>query len=275
MTQSAIPLCVTTGVKGRPDLQERARALAHELGGVYYPREKDNIPEVLAATGAKRALVVTHTKLVLRDGDSEFEYSFHPNLAMLRGYNVTRGWRDLYVEAAALQPGESVLDCTLGFAGEATLAALMVGETGKVVGLESVPELAAVTRDGVSRFDLEPKILEEAMRRVHVVTASYRDYLREAPDASFDLVYFDPFFDERLPGSENSVSPLALFGNTEPLDTASIHEARRVARRRVVIKHPRRDALPPEIESLVEESVTGRKSRVVYKILPPLAAGLT
>ncbi|MEO7718137.1 MAG: class I SAM-dependent methyltransferase [Capsulimonas sp.] len=268
MTQNAAPLCVTTGVNGRPEIQERARQLAHELGAVYYTREKRNIPEVLTATGANRVLVVTHTKLVLRERNTDFEYAFHPNLAMLRGYNVTRGWRDLYVEAAALQPGESVLDCTLGFAGEAALAALMVGELGTVVGLESVPELAAVTRDGVSRFELEPKVLEDAMRRIQVVTADYRDYLRQAPDSSFDLVYFDPFFDERLPGSENSVSPLALFGNSEPLDPASIHEARRVARRRVVIKHPRHEPLPPEIESLVMESVTGRKSRVVYKILP-------
>ena len=272
MTTNAVTLCVTTGVHGRADLQLRARELAEELGGVYYVREKRNIAEVLAATGARRALIVTHNKLVLRDRDSELDYSFHPNLAMLRGYNVIRGWRDLYVEAAALRPGESVLDCTLGFAGEATLASLMVGETGKVVGLESVPELAAVTREGAQRFELEPKELRAALRRVRVVTASYREYLPQCEDGSFDLVYFDPFFDERLPGSENSVSPLALFGNTEPLDSASIHEARRVARRRVVIKHPRHDALASEIESLVSESVTGRKSRVVYDILPPLQA---
>ena len=80
-----------------------------------------------------------------------------------------------------------------------------------------------------------------------VVTADHRDFLPRCAAGAFDVVYFDPFFAERLAGSENSVSPLAHFGDPMPLDTAAVQEARRVARRRVVIKHPKYEPLPPEL----------------------------
>lgn len=68
-----------------------------------------------------------------------------------------------------------------------------------------------------------------------------------------------------LPGSENSVSPLFFFGNPAPLDAASVHQARRV-----VVKHPTREALPGGLVNDVSEIMTARKSRVQYDVLPPL-----
>jgi len=59
-------------------------------------------------------------------------------------------------------------------------------------------------------------------------------------------------FGERLAGSENSVSPLAHFGDPTPLQTFAVQEARRIARRRVVIKHPKYEPLPPELAALFE-----------------------
>lgn len=41
------------------------------------------------------------------------------------------------VEAMDLKPKMSVLDCTLGLGTDATVASYIVGENGKVVGLES------------------------------------------------------------------------------------------------------------------------------------------
>ena len=51
-------------------------------------------------------------------------------------------FRTIFCKPTGLAPGDRLLDCTLGFASEASLAALSVGESGRVVGLESVPELA-------------------------------------------------------------------------------------------------------------------------------------
>lgn len=108
------------------------------------------------------------------------------------------------------------------------------------------------------------------MGRVHVVTADYRQFLPQCVDGEFDIVYFDPFFEERLPGSVNSISPLAHFGNPAPLAVGSVQEARRVARRRVVVKHPKHQPLPEELASCVAETVTTRKNRIQYDIFTPI-----
>lgn len=262
----AIGLAITTSAHPPDDLERQALALSEELNAPYLSRRNRNIARVFKESGCSRLLIVGADRLLLRAADGA-EYFFHPNLAILRGTNLLLGWRDLFADAAALREGDSVLDCTVGFATEATLASFLVGERGRVVGLESIPELAAVTRDGVSRFPLHPKELKEAMHRVEIVNADHRDYLARCELRSFDVVYFDPFFEDRLPGSENSVSPLFTFGNQTPLEPQSIRDAARVARRRVVIKHPKREPLPDEIQSLVTEEVTGRKSRVVYGVI--------
>lgn len=260
-------LAVTTAAAPPPDLETRARQLADELRAPYFPRRRVTAARLFAETGASRLLLVERERLLLRDAPTGASYFFHPNLMLVRGLNLRQGMRDVFADATGLEKGGTILDCTVGFAAEATLAAFLVGETGKVVGLESVPELAVVTREGLQTFRLQTENLEAAMRRVEIVTADYRDTLTACASNTFDVVYFDPFFDERLPGSEHSVSPLHVFGNPSPLDVSAVLEARRVARRRVVIKHPKHEPLPPEIMSLTTAIVSGRKSKVEYAIL--------
>lgn len=221
---------------------------------------------MLAESHADRLLIVENDALCLRDSSAEYRY--HPNMFLVRGLNHMRGNRDLFVEAAALSPGASVLDCTAGFACDAALAALVVGETGMVAALESVPELATLTREGLQRFPLLQKPLRAAMRRVAIVAADYRDYLPRAANRSFDVVAFDPFFEDRLPGSEHTMNPLARFGNLAPLDISSVIEAQRAARRRVLIKHPKSYELPDEIASARVDLVTTRRGGIAYSILP-------
>ena len=260
------PLVVTTGLAPQPSREAQAQKIALELNALFAPRNKRSIDRLLGETGADRLLIVENEHLCLRDREDEYRY--HPNMLLVRGLNMLRGTRDLYVEAAHLARGDSVLDCTAGFACEAALAALVVGDTGNVVALESVPELALVTRQGLQEFTLAQKPLREAMRRVVVCAADYRDYLPRAANRSFDVVAFDPFFDDRLPGSEHTVSPLARFGNRALLDIPSVIEAQRVARRRVLIKHPKSYDLPEEIRSARTDIVTTRRGGVAYSVLP-------
>ena len=262
-----IPFAVTTSAHPPLALETQARGYAAELHAPYVPRFGLPVPAVLAACGAERLLIAGLDHLRLRDRATDAEYFFHPNLFQVRAYNLAHGGRDHFLEAAQLAPGDSVLDCTLGFACEASLAALAVGTSGQVVGLESVPELALVTRIGTQSFALHSGTLTEALRRVQVVTANARAYLPGCPESSVDVVYFDPFFEHRLSGSEVSVSPLFVFGNPAPLEAETVDEARRVARRRVVIKHPRDEPLPGPVQEWVTEVVAGRKSRVVYSVL--------
>ena len=262
-----IPLAVTTSVYPPPSLEAQAREYAAELQAPFVPRFGLSLPDVFVNSDAHRLLVAGQDHLRLRDRGSGMEYFFHPNLFQVRAYNLLHGGRDHFLEAVQLNTGGSLLDCTLGFACEASLAALTVGESGHVVGLESVPELALVSRVGAQNFTLHSARLTEALRRVQVVTADAREYLPRQADLSVDVVYFDPFFEHRLSGSEVSVSPLFVFGNPASLDAETVKEARRVARRRVVIKHPRDEPLPEPVREGVTEVVASRKSRVVYSVV--------
>lgn len=267
MTPSpTLSLAVTTGGRPSPELEAEARRVADELQVAYAARNSGPLAKVFVETQAARLLVFGGDRLRLCN-ISGGEYFFHPNLAVVRAANLLRGQRDVFADATGLKNGESLLDCTLGFAGEAALGAILVGAAGRVVGLESVPELAAVTRHGLQSFEVPSMPLQNALRRIEVVCADYRDFLPRCATDAFDVVYFDPLFDERLPRSENSVTPLAAFGNPAPLDIDAVQQARRVARHRVVIKHPRHVPLPEELEADVSETLTGRKSRVVYAVL--------
>jgi hypothetical protein len=260
-------LAVTTSTNKSPELEERAQSIARELNGLYAPRSGGPLAPLFAETLAERIIVVEQGKLSLHD-QSGAEYRYHPNLALVRGLNYLRGQGDTYLRAAELSEGETVLDCTLGFGTEALLAALVVGANGEVIGLESVPELALLSREGMRQFRLVQKPLAEAMRRVGVVTADYRDYLPRAASHSADLVYFDPFFGEPVSGSEHTILPLARFGNRSPLDSRSVMEARRVARRRVLIKQPRNMDLS-EIAGDEGTLIGARRGHVSYLALPP------
>ncbi len=268
MTSSQlIPLAVTTSVRPSLILEAQARAYAAELDAPFVPRFGLSVADVFTTADAARLLIAGADHLRLRDRATGTEYFFHPNLFQVRAANVLRGAPDHFLEATQLQPGDSILDCTLGFASEASLASLAVGDTGQVTGLESVPELALVTRLGVQRFELHSQALTQALRRVQVETANSADYLPQCPDDSVDVVYFDPFFEHRLSGSEVSVSPLFVFGNPAPLQAGTVADARRVARRRVVIKHPRDEPLPEPVQGWVTETLSSRRRRVVYSVL--------
>jgi hypothetical protein len=267
-----MPLVITTSISTGRALECEARSLAARLGGLYAARRDESLEYLARETGAKRLLIVMPNRLVLYDPVSKLEYFYHPNMVLVRAHNLFRGAHDLFAEAVDLRPGDRHLDATLGFGTEAILAALLVGPSGAVTGLESVPELAEVTRCGMQSFVPSSPRIAEAMRRVDVVTASYRDYLARCATGAYDVVYFDPFFGVHLTGANVAVDPLAAFGNCAPLDMASLREARRVARRRVVVKRTKWAPFPEEPAGESARIVTTRRSRLayfVYEALPP------
>jgi hypothetical protein len=259
-------LGITTALSPSPELLERARGVADELHapilsrrGVGFPRLFELHPDL------SRLLVVQTNRLMLvqRTGEALF---YHPNTAYLRLGNVLRGGRDLLLEAAALGPGDSVLDCTLGYAAEAILCAHVVGESGEVHGVEAVPELGIVVREGLKTVVTDHHAVNEAMRRVSVVHLGHHlEYLRACPARRYDVVCFDPFFEEVLRNSQ-TFAPLRAFGEHSALLPEAIQEARRVARRRVVVKAVRWAETLPALD--VTEVVTSRSSKVAYGVLP-------
>lgn len=262
-------LIVTTALKFDRGLEKRAKGVARELGAHFVPRRALGMAKLFPQyPDAVRALIVQTDRMLLvsRDGHELF---YHPNLAHLRMGNLLRGGRDLLIDAAELRPGDSVLDGTLGYAGEAILCAHIVGDTGEVHGVEAVPELGIIVREGLQTVQTENEALNAAMRRVRVVyLGNHLEYLRTCPDARYDVVCFDPFFDEMLHESR-PMGPLRAFGDLSGLLPEAVEEARRVARRSVIVKAEKHSTI---LETLgVTQFVTSKSSKVVYGVLPAIS----
>jgi hypothetical protein len=270
LEQSA-DIFVTTALKRTPELDEYAGSLAAELKAPFLARADLGMPKLFEAHPEfEKALVVQSGRLLLvrRTGEELF---YHPNMAFLRLGNLLRGGRDLLMDATELQPGESVLDATLGYAAEAILCAYLVGETGEVHGVEAVPELGIVVREGLRSVRTDQEILNAAMRRVRVVHLGHHlDFLRGCEDDRYDVVCFDPFFEEMLEQS-HAIGPLRVFGSHSALLPDAVREARRVARRRVVVKTEKwADTLS---DLGITERCGSRGGKVVYGILDTEKAG--
>jgi SAM-dependent methyltransferase len=137
--------------------------------------------------------------------------------------------RDPFFEAADLRPGDAVLDCTLGLGADALVAAVAVGPSGRVVGIEGSGALAAWVGEGLARYG------DPAAARIEVRAGDHGALLASLPDRSFDVVCFDPMFRHARaePGGFDVVRALA---DATPLSPAALERARRVARRWVLVK---------------------------------------
>ena len=293
---------VTTGRDPLPEQECRARRLAAELGATYLPRADGSLARLVVAglrprrqsapppagqpapkpacqvaasldrptapgtprrTGQPLVLVVERRRLSLYvDGQALY---YHPGMALQRLRRLRQGRVDPMVEAMALGAGDRVLDATLGLAADALVASAVVGPEGRVVGLERVPVLAVLVREGLRSYPWPDPELAAAAARIEVYAADHRGWLCQQPPGSFDVVYFDVMFERPLSGSAAMVAwrRVAFEGALEP---QTVEEARRVARRCVVLKD-RRDSTrlaqlkPPRLAG-------GRASRVVYGVWP-------
>ncbi|MBM7867252.1 class I SAM-dependent methyltransferase [Heliobacterium gestii] len=255
-------LRITTVHKSTPSVEARARALAAELGALFVPREGKSAERLAQEAGEKAILIVEKNRLTLRQGEDAF--FFHPNMATLRIRAVKEGKWDPLVHALDIRPGDRILDCTLGLGADALVAASVVGDRGEVIGIEHSPLIALIVREGLQQ-PLQGRVaaLQQAMGRIRVVQGDHRALLSGFSDGSFDSVYFDPMF-RRPQRASNGIGGLRQLADPRPLEAAVIAEARRVARRRVVLKE-RRDSL--EWERLAPERIEcGRYAPVAYGI---------
>jgi len=231
-----VRLAVTTPLRPPPAEVEAALQAAQRYGLPYVAREGRALSRVTAEVGAEAALVLSTARAVLSAGGAEHAWS--PGMGALRlkrhldaraGRRSDPTARDPFLEAAGIVPGDEVLDCTAGLGADALVAAGAAGPGGRVVGLESSQALAAWTGEGLRRY------AAEAARRVEVLHADHGAWLRAAPARAFDVVVFDPMFRHARaePGGFDVVRRLS---DPRPLDPAALAEARRVARRWVVVK---------------------------------------
>ena len=224
---------VTTALRPDGDAIRRARTIAEELGCPFHNRAGDPLDDVRAATGRQNLIILTWDEVRLVTPGNTF--LFHPNMAARRIEAMLRGEVDRLSSFMDLKSGDCLLDATCGLGADAIVAAHTVGEAGRVLAVERSRLLGAMVRHGMKIYRHRTLEVESAMRRVEVVTAEAEEVLKSEADHSWDVVTFDPMFDETVTLSHglDVVKMLGWPGSTTPEGVA---EASRVARRCVVMK---------------------------------------
>ncbi|WP_397537899.1 class I SAM-dependent methyltransferase [Rummeliibacillus pycnus] len=229
-----IKTIVTTA--GRPDNESRqlAAKACQALYASFVERQKRSIMKI-AETEHANVVVAGKNRFEYYPFGAKEAFFFHPSSAAFRLKRVARGEHDPLLDAVNLQEGNSLLDCTLGIGSDSMLAAFAVGESGKVVGCEGNPNVAFIVSEGMKRYDITQLPLLKCMERISVIPSLAIDYLKQQPDRSFDVVYMDPMFEETIEESINFI-PLRNAGLHDSLSDEWIAEAKRVAKKRVVLK---------------------------------------
>lgn len=226
-------MIVTTSYNVTSELEAEARAFADQWGWTYFKRERRSLQQMKEQYKSDEIIILSREQA--RWSGPTGQFTFHPSLAVVRIKRLRNGDTDVLKEIAALSPGDTVLDATLGFAADAITAAHIVGEEGRVVGLESEPRIAALVEYGLKHFPIDVPEVKQAMSRVHVKATNHLTFMEQCPDNAFDVVYFDPMFRVEIPHSE-AMAPLRQLANDSPLSLASVKQACRIARKCVVLK---------------------------------------
>ncbi len=248
---------VTTAPSGDPAEAER---LAARCGLLAQPRRERSLEQLAAESAGAPVLVLASRRADLHLGGRSYRAS--PGLSLLRVARARLGEPDPLVRAAGLREGDRVLDATLGLGGDALVAAQATGAD--VVGLEASPVLAAFTLAALRRLPPRDAALG---RLIEVRVARHGDALLELPARSFDVVLFDPMF--RRAGEAAPLFDLVrTLAEHAPLRAHDLLEARRVARRGVLVK----DAWPgAELARLRLTPLPARRlPRIVFGWAPAL-----
>ncbi|MBO8170916.1 MAG: class I SAM-dependent methyltransferase [Bacillaceae bacterium] len=228
-------MIVSTSTSAPEPIQKTASDLAQDLNAPYIYRDRKTLAQLFQDYEGEPLLIVTSEGLKAYGPGNRTPLFFHPGMSKVRIKRLLKGDNDRMIEACQLQKGDRFLDATLGMAADSIVAAHVVGEEGSVTGLEAVQILSAVVSRGLQEYQDSLKPLQEAMRRIKVIQTDALTYLKKCPDHYYDVIYFDPMFRETVEKS-TPIAPLRSLARGEPLTVELIEEARRVARRRVVLK---------------------------------------
>lgn len=255
-------MIITTGEAEAAHLVSRAQCIAAETGCSYVPRSGRSLARLAASSGDEDILILLEGHVRL-GGPGKEMLEFHPSMGFVRLKRVMRGETDLMLQAARMEEGDSVLDCTAGLGTDALVFSFKAGLSGHVTALESSYPLYVLLKEGLKTYTSHLARSDEAMRRIEVKHSGHLEYLQSLPDKSVDIVYFDPMFRDPLTDSA-SINPLRHYANGSALDQLSVQEAVRVARKSVVMKEKRNS---PEFERLGFEAMARGNSKITYGVI--------
>ena len=258
-------ILVTTSRRPTRTLRQRACEWAERLSTSVVPRE-GSLRDLCEQHHADGVVVVSEQRVTYLELAAGLEYFFHPGMAKVRIHNLAAGRGDPMIQAMELQPGDALLDCTVGRASDAIVAAHVAGPHGRILGLEKVPVIAQLTIHGLATCEYSGRSFTELLRRVEVLQADHREYLPTCGDGSFDVVYFDPVFHAPVERSE-AMKPLRALAEKATITAEVLAEARRVCRRCVVIKQ--RYGTPLWAQFGISDVRGSAGSRIEYGVVRP------
>lgn len=248
-TQIKSQMELTTSLKCSKEHETNARMISTKLGCQYVPRKQ--------AVFKVPTYVLEKDSLVLYSEERRKKLFFHPSLAKPRIKQHELYKNDSFLKALDLRPGDQVLDCTLGLATDALLASFAVGESGNITGLESEKGIVEILQLGMKNYPKDHLIdWKSLFARIKIVHFNYKDYLRSQADNSFDVVYLDPMFENRI-GESFPIAPLREWANHQEPNIEDITEALRVSKRRLVMKAHKEDLI---LSELGFTSITSQKT---------------
>ncbi|GAK01655.1 LOW QUALITY PROTEIN: L-isoD(D-D) O-methyltransferase [Geomicrobium sp. JCM 19055] len=254
-------MLITTSRKPTLPMLQKAKRLSHEWNVPHLAREKRTIASMHHTDTAVYMVGKNGKDVLYNKGHDDF--FFHPSMATIRIQRLEKGGHDPFATITTLQHGDSFLDLTLGLASDSIVASYLVGKDGIVHGVEKQQTVAEIVKSGLSTWDDGSESLLDAMRRIQVIQRDHTEYLRTLADQSFDVVYLDPMF-ERTIDESLSLNGLRASASYDTLQSKTLDEARRVARKHVILKAESSSSL---WEKYSFERLEKRPSRTSYGAL--------
>lgn len=212
-----MPLQITTSRNADPSADARVQELAARWGFDLRSRAEVDWDEPVA--------MLTRSGLVVRIGDRMLRW--HRGLIQARRH---AGPNFPVVRLAELERGNTVMDLTCGLGLDAWFLSEWTAQ--RVVSWESSPMLGVMAQDG----------LAASGANVDVRIGDALEGLKALPSASVDVIYADPMFERPAlaSGGSSTLDLVRILADDRPPTSELVHEARRVARRCVVMKdlHP-------------------------------------
>ncbi len=229
-----IDAIITTAARQQHILESEAIQLAREWDIPYVKRNNRSVDSLFPEYQVTNVAVLDYQANITLHKQDQEPIKYHPGMSTIRIKRLQDGNNDPMVDILNLLPDDTLLDCTLGLASDA-IVAQYVASDGQVIGLEADPLVAMFTKKGLQTYQAEQEVMQNAMRKIEVIHADYNQFLADAPDRSYDFVYFDPMFRKTVDESR-SMQFLKVHCCNEPVTEQAVRDAMRVARKMVVLK---------------------------------------
>lgn len=214
---------------------QRAEEVGSWFGVPVLLRRRRSVQAMFDDEGVDVILVADEFVTIYHRSDAQTPIFFHPGMAMQRIRGLNKGQSDRMIEAAGIRSNDSVLDATLGHGADSLVAAHVVGDAGRVIGIEASWYLVRLFQFAQTHAAMQFPRIERDLRRIEAYAGNHLDFLRSMGENTVDVVLFDPMF--RLPPKHHTdLAAHRPLSYPWRLTEEAFREAKRVARRAVVLK---------------------------------------